>query len=122
YHMQWRGTTGPAMAVQFHRGHPDTGAVVHTLSFPAGDSMAIGTWEGVTTADLKLIASESLSFNITTATNPKGEVFGFFRPIEAFTAAIEPPNEVPPLNLSGPTGTGLLALVGSPASGMFVSI
>jgi hypothetical protein len=115
YLVSWSHLSEAATSASFRRGGPGvSGPAAHTLTFAPGDSSVVGTWDGVTAADLDALATGNIYLNITTASHPDGEIRGQLLPIRVLTAAIEPANEVPPLENSGPSGTGVMAIVGAP--------
>jgi hypothetical protein len=119
YNIDWSDLTGPAVAADFHRGAMGVdGPPVHALSFTPGDSVVNGVWPEITPDDLDALMKGNVYVNVHTQQYPNGEIRGQLVPLETFTAAITPLNEVPPVTTSSASGTAVLAVIGTPTLGM----
>jgi hypothetical protein len=122
YTVDWSWLTGPAVAAHFHRGAKGVdGPPVHALSFAPGDSVVNGVWQEITPDDLDALMTGNVYVNVHTQQYPNGEIRGQLMPLEFFAAAITPLNEVPPVTTSSASGTGVLAVVGTPEFEMYAT-
>ena len=121
YTVRWYGLSGRPTAAEFHRGARGvTGPPIHSITI-GSDSTSIGTWTGMSDADLEALARGEIYANIQTALNPNGEIRAQLNPVEVFVAAIEPSNQVPPVEGSTLSGTGVVILQSASGAGRLLT-
>ena len=121
YLVRWERLTGAPQQAHFHRGAPKVdGPPVHTITLPANDSMAHGTWTDMSNEDIAALKRGDIYVNVHTAKYPKGEIRGQIVPVDFFTAAIRPEHAMPAPNASNASGTGYLVYATLPGLGDFL--
>jgi hypothetical protein len=115
YMVSWSRLTGRATEAAFVSGLVgEVGAILHEVTIPTSDSVVLGTWTGLDDNDLALLRSGRVLVGVKTDSFPSGEIAGPIVPLEFFSAAIEPANEVPPVAGSTLRGTGYGFLITYP--------
>ena len=126
YLITFSGLTGPATMAHFHRGERGVaGPVAADIILGGRDGRAAGTWSNISTEDLALLLQRKIYVNIHTAAFPNGEIRAQLAPIEFYTAAISPRNEVEKPTNSQSAGTGFFLVylnngVTADISGQFI--
>lgn len=111
YFVSWEGMSGVPNAVEIHRGRRDeNGPLVKTLGTTVGSNAIVGTWAGMSDADIMDLNAGRLYLVATSAQFPNGEIRGQLSPMDAFTVGLDPANVVPPAQTSFATGTGLVSV------------
>ncbi|MBS1914584.1 MAG: CHRD domain-containing protein [Bacteroidetes bacterium] len=105
YTAWWLGLSGPATAARIRRGAAGVnGPIVFEMPLTSGFDQSLGMWANPGDELRAAMLNGELYLEVTTAKYPNGELRGQIYPLEGYTAAIEPGNEVPAA--SGSTGSG----------------
>lgn len=111
YTAWWLDLTGPAVTARLHTGAPGSdGPPVFDIPLTPGSDESIGIWPNPTEQQRTAILNGEIYFEITTAAHLDGEIRGQIYPVEGFTAAIEPGNEVPAAAGTSASGSAYLLI------------
>ncbi|HVZ39766.1 MAG TPA: CHRD domain-containing protein [Candidatus Kapabacteria bacterium] len=111
YTAWWLGLSGPATAARIRRGAVGVnGPIVFEMPLTSGFDQSLGMWADPGDELRTAMLNGELYLEVTTAKYPNGELRGQIYPLEGYTAAIEPGNEVPAVSGSTASGSAYLLI------------
>jgi hypothetical protein len=120
YTAWWLDLSGAATAARIRRGPVGSnGPVVFEMPLTPGFEQSIGIWESPGAELRNAMLNGELYFEVATSAYPNGELRGQIYPVEGFTSAIEPANEVPPVTGSAASGSAYLLITAHGTIGVF---